>query len=755
MKLKFIMLFIFIIVYGLFLYINTQSKNERIELALNKQIKNLEIHYDLTKDYFLTDAKNIRKYINNNKKVIDIFSEAQNTTEIQKDILRKKLYKLLIPMYKRIMTRGILQFQFVFPDNTNFLRMHKPNKYGDDLTNIRYSFKYVNETRKDIEGFEQGRTTHAFRYVFPFFSKFDTSANDKREASETRIDKNKYLGAVEISLSSNSLQDKLLNVNKIHSHFLVKKDVIDVKTWKTKDLITKYTSSIEHKDYMFALIKQSNMDNLKYSKKNIIEHLKDKIAYNISLKKSFAVYSPYKDSVIIITFLPIKNIQRKEVVAYIVSYTDNDNIYNISKNYKTLNIVIFISMLFLFYFIYKNINHKKELEIEVEEKTKDLKYLNDNLENKVIEKTKEQDVLLSLFDKGDSILFKWNNDEHWSVEYVSSSVKKLLGYDQSDFTNNKISYDSCIHKDDLNKVMEEVSTGSKLNKDFFKHEPYRIVTKKGDIKWVIDYTVIVRDDNNHITHYLGYINDVTQEKNKEKLLAEQLKLASMGDMIGNIAHQWRQPLNIIGVTMMKLEMINDMKFDEDESVKKIIADTNNSLGYLSKTIDDFRNFIKGDSEKTIFILKDNISSFLNLVDPNVKNDKINIILELQEDIKIEGYPNELTQCFVNIFNNSKDAFKELNEDDRYIFISTIKENRNIIIKFKDSGGGIPEDILRKIFEPYFTTKHKSQGTGLGLHMTYNLIVDGMKGTIEAHNVKFQYNDKNYTGAEFTIILPIV
>ena len=389
---------------------------------------------------------------------------------------------------------------------------------------------------------------------------------------------------------------------------------------------------------------------------------------------------------------------------------------------------------------------------ELEESEYETQLLNETLEQRVYEKTKEQNLLLSLFDKGSSVLFKWNNDEHWSIDYVSSSVESLLGYKQEDFMNNNISYDKCIHKDDLDRVIKEVTLESQLKKDFFKHEPYRIITRNKDIKWVMDYTVIIKDENNNITHFLGYINDITDEKEKEKIMIEQSKLVSMGEMIGNIAHQWRQPLSVIstastGIIVQK----NYGTLDETKLIDTCEA-INDNAQYLSKTIDDFQNFIKGDRTKNIFSLKDDIDSFLHLVEGSIKSNNINIILNLQEDIKINGYENELTQCLINLFNNAKDVLKE--EKNKLIFISTLITEDKAIIKIKDNGGGVPNNIINKVFEPYFTTKHKSQGTGLGLHMTYNLIVDGMDGTIEVKNRTYKYETKEYTGAEFIISLPL-
>jgi len=250
------------------------------------------------------------------------------------------------------------------------------------------------------------------------------------------------------------------------------------------------------------------------------------------------------------------------------------------------------------------------------------------------------------------------------------------------------------------------------------------------------------------------ILEVEKNINTQKQLFKSEKMASMGEMIGNIAHQWRQPLSVISTGATGMKMQKEFGSLSDDQFNKTCDAINDNAQYLSKTIDDFRNFIQGDRNKKIFNLEDDITSFLHLIEGSVKSHNINIILDLDETIQIDGYENELSQCFINIFNNAKDAFLENKTKNKTIFISSSIENDKAIIKIKDNAGGIQEDILPRIFEPYFTTKHQSQGTGLGLHMTYNLIVDGMSGTVEAHNVNYEYDDKNYTGAEFIISLPM-
>jgi len=255
-----------------------------------------------------------------------------------------------------------------------------------------------------------------------------------------------------------------------------------------------------------------------------------------------------------------------------------------------------------------------------------------------------------------------------------------------------------------------------------------------------------------ITILYKYNENKIEKRNHLKQLEKTEKLASMGEMIGNIAHQWRQPLSVITTLSTSMQMNAEANILSNEKLINSCDIINKNAQYLSRTIDDFKNFIKGDRIKSRFSLESNINSFLHLLEGTIKNNNINIILNIENNLVIDGYENELTQCFINIFNNAKDALIDNNIKEKYIFISAYKSNNKIIIEIKDNAKGIPSKIISKIFEPYFTTKHKSKGTGLGLHMVYSLIVDGMKGSIEAKNIKYDYNNSNYKGAIFTIII---
>ncbi len=245
---------------------------------------------------------------------------------------------------------------------------------------------------------------------------------------------------------------------------------------------------------------------------------------------------------------------------------------------------------------------------------------------------------------------------------------------------------------------------------------------------------------------------IAKDVSSLKILEEQSKMAAMGEMIGNIAHQWRQPLSVISTAATGIKLQNNIDILTKEQLDSMCDTINNNAQYLSKTIDDFRNFIKGERVIKEFNLFETFETFMELMKGTIKQNFIKVNINVPKDISLNGYPNELIQCFINIFNNSKDALKN-KVDDRIININAKIENNNLIIIFNDNAGGIPEEILPKVFEPYFTTKYKSQGTGLGLSMTYNLITTGMNGSISVYNKNFLDN-KHSKGAEFKITIPI-
>ena len=245
--------------------------------------------------------------------------------------------------------------------------------------------------------------------------------------------------------------------------------------------------------------------------------------------------------------------------------------------------------------------------------------------------------------------------------------------------------------------------------------------------------------------------EVDENLRKDRLLSQQQKMVSMGQMIENIAHQWRQPLSLIttGVSGIKLKkQLNDL---DDAFFYDTLDSILNTSKYLSNTIDDFRYFFKPQKEKENFYLEKCCIKTIDLMNPNFLNKDIQIEYKI-ENIQVCGYETELIQVLINILNNSKDALEFLNKDEKFIFINIFREDNKAIIEIKDNAGGIKEDILEKVFEPYFTTKHQSQGTGIGLFMCQEIIHKHMNGQINISNTSFDYKDKTYNGSLTRIIL---
>ena len=245
--------------------------------------------------------------------------------------------------------------------------------------------------------------------------------------------------------------------------------------------------------------------------------------------------------------------------------------------------------------------------------------------------------------------------------------------------------------------------------------------------------------------------EVDENIRKDRLLAQQQKMVSMGQMIENIAHQWRQPLSLITTSASGIKLKKQLNDLDDDFFHNTLDNILTTSKYLSNTIDDFRYFFKPQKEKEEFYLERCCTKTIELINPNFVSQDIKIVYKT-ENIKVHGYETELIQVLINILNNSKDALLSQNNDERFIFIDIFKKDDKAIIEINDNAGGIDEEIINKIYEPYFTTKHQSQGTGIGLFMCREIVNKHMNGHIDISNITFELNNKSYKGALVKIIL---
>jgi len=224
-----------------------------------------------------------------------------------------------------------------------------------------------------------------------------------------------------------------------------------------------------------------------------------------------------------------------------------------------------------------------------------------------------------------------------------------------------------------------------------------------------------------------------KEEEKEKLLSERSKFVSMREMMENIAHQWRQPLSQINSAVL---LVDDMLFDKGVKsidIEEKLLEIESQTEYMSKTIDDFKNFFEPNKEKESFMMHELLQRSIYILKGNLKYNNIKVETNLNNTLKCIGHPSELQQVIVAILNNAKDALIQNKIKNAKISINSKKTDGYIRITICDNAGGIDKEILEKIFDPYFTTKHKSQGTGLGLYMSRLIVEESLNGELKVKN----------------------
>ncbi len=312
-----------------------------------------------------------------------------------------------------------------------------------------------------------------------------------------------------------------------------------------------------------------------------------------------------------------------------------------------------------------------------------------------------------------------------SVFYVNTTVIPILNEKGEILEFIAIRYDVTKAVEDANKLLEKEQELENLN-----------LTLEERIK---KQTEQLKKLNINLEERIK--KEVKKNREKDRIMFQQARFASMGEMIGNIAHQWRQPLSELDILLFNLKKSFFIQNDKNKftiyykSSQKVIQ-------RMSQTIDDFRNFFKQNKEKSQIDVQKLIKEAILIIKETFKSNDIKIIFNIKNSIIINGHKNELLQVILNILNNAKDALVLNKTNDRKIFID-IKKDKFVKIIICDNGGGIKKDIIDKIFDPYFTTKHSSQGTGIGLYMSKK-IIEQNGGIIDVYN--------NCNGACFEIKL---
>ena len=237
--------------------------------------------------------------------------------------------------------------------------------------------------------------------------------------------------------------------------------------------------------------------------------------------------------------------------------------------------------------------------------------------------------------------------------------------------------------------------------------------------------------------------EVKKASDQEKILMQKSKFIAMGEMISNIAHQWRQPISELSTIFMNIKLRYDLGKLEQEFMDKKAKDAEQLLEYMSTTIDDFRSFFKPNKQKEIFNVQNVFDAVMHIIGPTLQNNNIQLQINIPQNIKISGYANELEQALLNIISNAKDALIDNEIKDPNIIIQVVQSNQTVYLSIEDNAGGIQTQPIDTIFEPYFTTKME-HGTGIGLYMTKMIVEKNLSGKLNVENTNH--------GARFVIEL---
>ena len=396
---------------------------------------------------------------------------------------------------------------------------------------------------------------------------------------------------------------------------------------------------------------------------------------------------------------------------------------------------------------------KSQLEIRVRERTKELQESEEKF------KTLSEKSLVGIYIIRDS-----------DFKYMNPAFAQIFDYTIEELTQKPFYKIVCPR--DRQKIKEKIRKLMQGKIDY-SHSQFRGIPKKGEPRFLEIYQARILLENRPAI--IGTLIDVTQRihfeealqektsqletlnkelekriegelekrRKQEQILVQQSKLAAMGEMVGAIAHQWRQPLTTVGVIIHKLKMAYRLNKLTAAMMDIYVKDAQEQIQFMSKTIDDFRNFFRPSKAKEFFPILKTVKEAISIVRSQLDNHSIHIRVQgdFTESCQAYGYPNEFKQVLVNIFNNARNAIRDkcktglMNKNSGEIVVAVIPGDQEVLVKISNNGGNIPEKIMDRIFEPYFTTRETGNSMGIGLYMSKIIVENQMGGRIYGENLE--------------------
>jgi PAS domain S-box-containing protein len=381
---------------------------------------------------------------------------------------------------------------------------------------------------------------------------------------------------------------------------------------------------------------------------------------------------------------------------------------------------------------------KGEIESLVQEENRHLLEVNEELRHE-IEERKQIELRLS-----DQLLFR-----EALLDAIANPISffdrtgHYIGVNRSFLTFGNLSNDDVLGKkrEDVLQVEKKGAMQRRYHEGCqCRIEEVFIRNREGELRDVMVYSSEYLTSSHEVGGRVEVLVDVTEQKElaakqseQEQMLIQQSKMAAMGEMIGHIAHQWRQPLHALSGVIEEINSTFEQGRLDHEAIEGYVEHGTLLAESMSDTIDDFREFFRPKKKKACFNLAKTVAGTLVLLDATLKDSNIRVEIEGDGELTVYGFENEYSQVLLNIINNAREAIVDNHAPDPKLRISYEKEAGQAVLRVADSGGGIPDAVKEKIFDPYFTTKGERSGTGIGLYMSKTIIEKNMNGSIHAYN----------------------
>jgi len=520
---------------------------------------------------------------------------------------------------------------------------------------------------------------------------------------------------------------------------------------------------VEQKDGKISFIKDKELQSKiksTYFLETIELNKQDIYISHINLNREYNVIeTPYLPTLRVAT--PIYN--DNKVFGIIVININIDKLFEFNKFRNNPNLETYITNCDGQYIFHKNIDKTFGFEFGKEYLIQKDYNIDNIIKNKndsksfYDEKTKSafaiykitllKDRLLYIAQKANSNYFEEESQSYIKVLIlyiigiaiiIAVLIASLLRYLIAPITQLSLTAKQITNGEDIDFETLDIKTGDEIEElsESFKFMVRSLSDSKLELQRLANNLEL---DVNEKTKELQKLNDELEIKvekaiqdirQKDNVLQQQSKMASMGEMIGAIAHQWRQPLNALGIQIQGLKYNYKNNEIDEEFLQDFINKNKQTIQFMSKTIDDFRSFFRVDKTKHNFNVLETTKSVVNMQLAQLKNHEIKIELN-GDEFEFFGLQSEFQQVILNIINNAKDAFLENEIKDALITIKIASESK--ILTICDNAGGISDDVIKRVFEPYFTTKEQGKGTGMGLYMSKMIIEDNIGGTLYVEN----------------------